>query len=80
MIFLHFSSPAILSPLQHNMAEPHFSGKSIMSAILWKLQMAFVHALSLHKFLRVRSLLFIASRGPRVFSKEESVEGSCRGA
>lgn len=41
--------------------------------------MAFVHALSLHRFLWARTLLFIASWGPRVFYKE-SGEGSCRGA
>lgn len=29
MIFLHFSSAAILSPLQHNMAGPHFSVKAL---------------------------------------------------
>lgn len=29
MIFLHFSSAAILFPLQHNMAGPHFSVKAL---------------------------------------------------
>lgn len=41
--------------------------------------MAFVHSLSLHKFLWVRTLLFITSWGPRVFYKAESSEGSRRG-
>lgn len=79
MIFLHFSFAAILFPLQHNMAGPHFSVRALCLPFC-KIANGLCTCTFFAYFLWVRTLLFITSWGPRMFYKEDTGEGNRRGA
>lgn len=78
MIFLHFSSPATLFPLQHNMAGPHFSVKHYVCHFI-KLQMAFeMHFLCI-SFCGWGRFFLSRPGGPLCFIRRGEVRGGCRG-
>lgn len=79
MIFLHFFSAAIFFPLQYNMAGPRFSVRALCLPFC-KIANGLCTCTFFAYFLWVRALLFITSWGSRMFYKEESGEGNCRGA
>lgn len=80
MIFLHFSSAAILfPPLQHNMAGPHFSVKALCLPFCKIANgLLYMHFLCI-RFCEYGHFFLSPPGGPGVFYKEENGKGGTVG-